>query len=154
MKQPGHQHTKAHSVYHGKYRTHQAPFTTLASTTLQRSPKMAARFLKGGPAVLPAAEELPAADRLIHHQQCPNQHNYRYLLRTRISQQTHFQIVRLPSRLYGDQRTLAHTQTQRATKSPPTPTPSLRETLPAVPLAFDNGCLQTTHSSRAVLLHF
>ena len=94
---------------------------------------------------------LPSADGLTHHQECSKRRNFSSLLpRTRNSHQTIFEIRRLVSRSVETDELWPDTQTLRATNSPPTPTPQVPKTLPALPLACSKACLQPTNSSSRV----
>ena len=84
---------------------------------------------------------------------CLKRRKFSSLLRTRgtFAGQTIFEL-RNKGRLtlFGDRQAVAHTQPQRATKTPPTPTPQVRKTLPALPLACRETCSQPTNNSSRV----
>ena len=85
-RQPGHQHIEASTIFQG------IPNTPDAIHNTQALSRKGCRVPRGRSA------GLHTADMLTRHQGCPKRRKFRYLLRTRNSQQRNFETTRLVSR--------------------------------------------------------
>ena len=102
-------HTSSSTGHPGHNRRYPQHSSTLTQALFRRGCQVSRR----------RSAELPTADGLTRHQECPNRRNFSSLLRTRNSQQTVFEIRRLvPCLLETDELWPTHKRNAPQTRNP------------------------------------